>query len=265
MDWKKLFAPHILDRGYNYALEDRVFLEKQTDTEITASVQGTEDYEVNIHLDCGRVEYMYCDCPYADSGENCKHMAAVLYVAKPQEQTATQKNHISLRDAVEKLSKDTLQQLLLEQAGISPKLRERIIMLATGKLPKDYKKSWQRDIKRTVRRYSDPSGFVDYENAFILTNELSDYMDLQVEELWTYGFYAEAFELVCFIFQTVADLDIDDSDGGISELLSYCDEWWSHLYEKADHELKQTMHEWFMQAAGTHAKGLLQDTILALF
>ena len=28
---------------------------------------------------------MYCTCPYADDGNNCKHMAAVLYEIEEQE------------------------------------------------------------------------------------------------------------------------------------------------------------------------------------
>ena len=195
----------------------------------------------------------------------CHHMYELSIKLSHTKPTKNVENHIPLRDAVEKLSKATLQDLLLEQAGISPKLRDRIIMLATGKLPKDYKKSWQREIRRTIRRHSTPDGFVDYENAFILTNDLSDYMDFQVEELWALGFYADAFELVCFVFEAVVALDMDDSDDCRSDLMSDCDEWWSLLYEKADPELKQTMHEWFTQAVTGHtgiAKDYLQDTTL---
>lgn len=47
---------------------------------IRADVIGSEEYEVEISLDDdGEIEEMYCSCPYADGGRNCKHMAAVLY------------------------------------------------------------------------------------------------------------------------------------------------------------------------------------------
>ena len=47
-------------------------------TVVRAKVCGSQEYEVEIHRVNGRIEQMYCDCPYAEGGENCKHMAAVL-------------------------------------------------------------------------------------------------------------------------------------------------------------------------------------------
>ena len=46
---------------------------------ISATVSGTELYEVEIFLDHDEVYDMDCDCPYAEDGNYCKHMAAVLY------------------------------------------------------------------------------------------------------------------------------------------------------------------------------------------
>lgn len=46
---------------------------------IEAEVEGTKKYHVNIVLDGESVIYMSCDCPHAESGNNCKHMAAVLF------------------------------------------------------------------------------------------------------------------------------------------------------------------------------------------
>ena len=44
-----------------------------------AVVSGSEDYSVEIVIENGKVLSMVCDCPYAEDGNNCKHMAAVLY------------------------------------------------------------------------------------------------------------------------------------------------------------------------------------------
>lgn len=48
--------------------------------EVNAVVSGSDDYEVSIYLSDGEIEDMYCDCPYASDGNNCKYMAAVLYL-----------------------------------------------------------------------------------------------------------------------------------------------------------------------------------------
>jgi len=50
MDWKKLFAIHILERGYDYYCENAVEnLAIKADI-IRADVMGSEDYEVEIKL-----------------------------------------------------------------------------------------------------------------------------------------------------------------------------------------------------------------------
>lgn len=79
MNWKKLFAIHILERGYDYYIENAVENLDVSDDIIRADVTGSEDYEVEIFLSSGEVTDMYCSCPYALDGRNCKHMAAVLY------------------------------------------------------------------------------------------------------------------------------------------------------------------------------------------
>ncbi len=79
MDWKRLFAPQILERGFDYFISDFVENMEISDEQICAEVEGTKVYEVEIDLDDGEIADMYCSCPYAAGGDNCKHMAAVLY------------------------------------------------------------------------------------------------------------------------------------------------------------------------------------------
>ena len=77
MDWQQLFQEHILERGYDYYCEGAVEEFEQEENIITASVCGTEDYEVQIKLQDTSVVEMECSCPYAEKGLSCKHMAAV--------------------------------------------------------------------------------------------------------------------------------------------------------------------------------------------
>lgn len=79
MDWEHLFREIILDRGYNYYLSGAVKNMKITDHQIQAIVSGVDDYEVEINFHNNHITDMYCSCPYAEDGHNCKHMAAVLY------------------------------------------------------------------------------------------------------------------------------------------------------------------------------------------
>lgn len=79
MNWEHLFRGIILERGYEYYIQGLVENIEIEAESIHATVNGTEDYEVEIGLNNGKIDYMYCDCPYAEDCNNCKHMAAVLY------------------------------------------------------------------------------------------------------------------------------------------------------------------------------------------
>ena len=78
-NWKELFEPHILFRGEDYYEDGRVDDPVHDCGCCTATVHGTENYEVSIFRSGGTIEAMTCTCPYAREGQNCKHMAALLY------------------------------------------------------------------------------------------------------------------------------------------------------------------------------------------
>ncbi|MEW5766062.1 MAG: hypothetical protein AB1797_00340 [bacterium] len=64
------------ERGQEYFQEGRVTDLKQFGDMITATVAGTKDYEVTIHIDKEDIEAS-CTCLY-DWGCYCKHIAATL-------------------------------------------------------------------------------------------------------------------------------------------------------------------------------------------
>ena len=79
IEWKHLFRSHILERGWDYYQSGCVRNVKPIGRGFTAIVDGSHEYDVSIILEDGHVIDMFCDCPYAEDGSHCKHMAAVLY------------------------------------------------------------------------------------------------------------------------------------------------------------------------------------------
>ena len=77
--WEYLFKTHILSRGWDYYENGAVSSLKKTETGYKATVEGSYDYEVEVEIYDNEVVDMFCDCPYAEDGNYCKHMAAVLY------------------------------------------------------------------------------------------------------------------------------------------------------------------------------------------
>ena len=79
LKWQHLFSSGILQRGREYYRENRVRSLIQDGEVYYAVVQGTEEYQVTVSTHGDRVTGMSCDCPYAQDGHACKHMAAALY------------------------------------------------------------------------------------------------------------------------------------------------------------------------------------------
>lgn len=74
-EWRELFIPTILERGKGISPTDLANV-KVSDEGLTATIKGTETYDLQIHTGC---EWISCSCPFAqNNGLACKHMAALL-------------------------------------------------------------------------------------------------------------------------------------------------------------------------------------------
>lgn len=78
-DWRELFKPWIVERGRDYFSGGHVVELEEEGFFVCAKVSGSQEYQVEIRSNSDGVLRMACDCPYAERGENCKHMAAVLF------------------------------------------------------------------------------------------------------------------------------------------------------------------------------------------
>ena len=77
--WKYMFPERILERGEDYYYDGAIDHICRTNHGYQAVAHGSDDYEVAITIKNNRITEMYCDCPYAQDGNNCKHMAALLF------------------------------------------------------------------------------------------------------------------------------------------------------------------------------------------
>lgn len=79
MKWDYLFNSMILNRGRQYFKRGLVRNLKQDGFDFSADVIGSVSYRVTVQLSNEKRPKLNCDCPYAEDGRGCKHMAAVLY------------------------------------------------------------------------------------------------------------------------------------------------------------------------------------------
>ena len=176
-DWEEAFAPHILARGKKYFEEGRVSKIIQYGNRITAHVDGTEDYCVEIDLPGGVPDNWLCTCPYAVQGD-CKHKAAVLFAVEAGEYTFTGDppefeedipiEHPSLPwyDAVEKLPADTLRKFLLDYADRNDEIREYLSIWYLHGLPEGLLEQWKANLRSYANTKAEGRRYVPEDEVY---------------------------------------------------------------------------------------------------
>lgn len=274
MEWKSLFAPHILERGYDYFCGDAVEDMEVNAGLIRASVIGTEEYEVEISLMDGEIAELYCSCPYAESGRNCKHMAAVLYEwsGDVQDESVEETEKISLfentytleaykkkRDAISKLlvdaDRDTIASFLTDVLLDDETLLVRFYNIVNKEVTKEDVKRYMGQVDIIARRYLGRNQFINYYEAQGFISELEDIIDEDVRRMIDNKDYQCAFNLMNYIFTTIGEVDMDDSDGGTGMLADRIYQLWLELLSKGNAQEKGKMFEWFT----SHLDGSIID------
>lgn len=72
-----IFDEKVLERGKQYASENRVHLLLNRPSVIKVMVQGKMRYFVELQIRKNTIVYAHCTCPYMHG--NCKHIAAAIY------------------------------------------------------------------------------------------------------------------------------------------------------------------------------------------
>ena len=264
MNWKKLFATHILERGYDYYLENLVENIDISEDIIRANVIGSEDYEVEISINNGEVTDMYCSCPYALDGRNCKHMAAVLYEWSEDEEEEETSNEVNTDlfqpaytinfykkkvAAVEKLvsgaTEEEVRSFLVAILAEDGKLLLRFHNTINKQVTKEDINNYIRQVDMISDRYLGRERFISYYEASGFISELEEIIDEDVRRMIDNGNYLCAFEVMNYIFLLIGDVDMDDSDGGTGMLADRIYQLWLELLVKVNAEEKKKMFNWF--------------------
>lgn len=263
--------PWILERGRDYFQSGSVSDLEVSDSLITAQVTGSEDYTVEIHVSDGFPADMFCSCPYADGGENCKHMAAALFAAERAEYTFDESpnEQEEWEDALENLTQEQLRQLIRDLAIDNRKLQKRLIRMGTAKDSPEAILNWKEEIMELVWEVADEEhDFIDYDHAYNLMVDICEYFQRHFRPLMRRGAVMDAFDLVTTVYITVMELDMDDSDGGLSLVVSDCNEAWGEIFTAANDEQKIEIYQqfWVMQGLREWAYGtdMLVDFFLRL-
>lgn len=258
-NWQYLFQPHILERGMDYYENDAVGQLKKTASGYRAVVKGTSNYQVDICMKDGSVEEMECDCPYADGGSHCKHMAAVLFAIEDamgeeeEESSHPLEDHRSggnklkkeLEEAIGRIPEEELRALLMELAEQEEALQNRILTKYAEGISRRQMIRLKKELETISYRNSDRYGFVDWRHGSTYVRDMEQFLDVQVRNLIDKKYLMEAFELVNALFVQVGNQDIDDSGGETGILADSCYQYWKEILENCGEAERKNMFTWF--------------------
>ena len=260
MDWENDFQDKILNRGYDYFQRDLVKVTENKNTHISASVTGSEIYHVEIELFSDEIEYLSCTCPHADSGEYCKHMAAVLFYldemekARNTEYDSTQ----NIENFIKDVETDVLREWAVSIVRDDAILFNRLKMMASHELSAEDIELYKNQIRDIFKEYAD-RGFVDYFAANDMFDALDYFLDEEVAVLIENNHYEAAFDLSKQIFLRLGNLAIDDSAGGLTFTLSNIMDHWQTIVEQGSEDLRQKVFQWLVRERHPSAMGVTED------
>lgn len=250
--WKDLFREHILARGEMYYYDGAVQDLEKTEHGYHALVKGTDDYEVDIEMEDGQICEMYCTCPYAADRNNCKHMAAVLYEIAEQEEegsltegSGVDQAEDELEEIIENIPETELRSFVKQLAGQDDEIRNTLMTRYAVRIDEKQMCRLKEGVDQIVWEYGDRSGFVDYRNAWDFTREMDSYLEDKADTLMERNCWRQAFELTNYVFKTIGNVDIDDSDGGTTQVANTCYDKWKEILENCTEEVRDEMFKWF--------------------
>ena len=256
-NWKDEFAPHILARGEKYFAEGRVGRIQSDGKIYVASVEGTEQYEVEISLGEDRVEEMYCTCPYAEN-DNCKHMAAVLFALEcddisiedlPPSKQPPIVSHIPMEmpwlEAIDNLPEEVVRKELLKRADRDERLKERLAVLYLGKLPAGQIQNWKADLQEIAGEYANRRGRISDENTWEFLNDLYNFLNAKLPLLIEVDAVMDAFQLIWIVMETAIEWEIDDEYDGLCDLVQSCEDALKALLPLTTDAQRKEMIQWY--------------------
>ena len=214
-------------RGEEYFSVGAVGRLRATDEKITAKVEGTDTYQVELRDDDGDLAYD-CTCPRAADGYFCKHCVAVglawlaehVEKGKSRGKLGKTKQRDPWRDIKDYLATqppETLIELLLDVAQRDDRLYQSLLLKAerTGG-GGNVAKAYQRAIDGATRIH----GFIDWREVGSFAGNIDQVAD-SLAELLKPDTATTLVELAEYAIERVENSleEVDDSNGEVGDIV----------------------------------------------
>lgn len=258
-DWQNMFDTHIIQRGLNYFSKGMVRDIEKTEDGYAAAVYGTEQYEVLIFLEEDEITDMTCTCPYAEAGNNCKHMAAVLFslsedgcnsAVRPYKESGNvkqnqEKDADNVKDLVCSAERTKLEEFLLCELDEDERMLNRFRVFMTDIITESDLNAYKAQLIELFDVCKDRNGFITYYMADEFERGVHEFIDRIICDIMIkYGKQEEAFVLIALMMKEFNALEIDDSNGVTVGVLSRCGTLLTGIAEQSSDALKKRIFDW---------------------
>ncbi|TDW16465.1 SWIM zinc finger protein [Breznakia blatticola] len=175
--WKDAFDYFVCKRGRAYFNNGYVDAIEKQDTLYHARVYGTKVYNTMIEVSNNEIVQMKCSCPHFQSGNNCKHLVAVILEVCEKEDIL--ENQLYIR-ASKKKEHDYLDRL--KSFSFQTFDAYQLKKLAFDNQTYDFEPT--TDFQELLNRIEDISdGYTDYYDDYIDDQDSEVVIDLAYEEI----------------------------------------------------------------------------------
>ena len=247
-DWQGQFRQIILNRGFEYYLEGNVRDVTKEDFGYSATVEGTDIYNVEIHMDGKEVIGLECDCPYACDGHLCKHMAAVLFEIEERKdkESASIEDKETIDDILNAMSEDDLRKELREILKQEENYREGIYQrYRTRKSSVEDAGRFRMQLESLAYTYGDRYGYIDWNKGSAYVSAFNNLLDQYADQMLLRGENEIVLEVLKAAFYELNHVEMDGSSGEHSTIEEYIKDKWYILVGQAGDDLKDEMFAWF--------------------
>ncbi|MDO9047016.1 MAG: SWIM zinc finger family protein [Methylobacter sp.] len=222
---EKMAGATAFQRGEQYFVAGLVGQLRNTGNKVSARVEGTETYRVELWDDNGSLGYD-CTCPRAADGYFCKHCVAVglAWLSEQRESgdAVSGKNQRrdpwrDIREYLDTQAPEVLVKLLLDTAERDERLYQSLLLKAERAAGgTDVVKAFRRAIDHATRIH----GFVDWRESGDFAANLDQVVE-SLAELLTPDSAAMLIELAEYAIERVekAMEQIDDSNGEVGSIV----------------------------------------------
>lgn len=223
MTGKITLRQKILDRGHDYYDINAVRIYTYSNEHVEAQVAGSRVYNVMINFKDRKIDSMYCDCPYFQGYDYCKHLAATLYYIEDHPELLKASEDVS--DLIFESTPEELKLFLIDEIQYSPDLANKFKLFKNNGADDDF---YINKLKASLTNSFEILKFIDTDiqdligyNEFTLMFKLFKILIDHINNELEYGEFSFLEDIIYKIDDSITQIRDTASTDEITEFLVY--------------------------------------------